>query len=126
MFDAPAVRIGTAASKDIRDHVRGLLSTAGWALDFPVESPYSLNVTAKRRDLAFQIQTGNASRAAYDLVKLQHLYLARQIQAACLALPSPQAAVAMGSNLANSKRFSEEINLFSRQITVPLILVAFE
>ena len=125
MFEAPAVRVGTASSRVIRDHVRNELSAGGWALDFPVEAECSLTVTAKRRDMAFQVQTGNVSRAAYDLLKLQYLYSSRQIETACLAVPAPEAAQSMGSNLANSRRLADELSLFSRQITLPLILISF-
>lgn len=126
IFEAPSVRVGPSSSEGIREHVQTQLSTAGWALNCVIEPEYSLTVTAKHRDLAFQIQTGNVSRAAYDLLKLQHLYLSRQIEAACLAMPSLAAAANMGSNLANSQRLSDEIRLFSRQITVPLLVISFE
>jgi hypothetical protein len=114
------------ASESIRSHVEMELAKAGWALNFPVDPEFNLVITAKKDQFGFQIQTGNISRAAYDLIKLQTMYLSRQIDAACLAVPSGSAASKLGGNLANGNRLSEELKLFSRHITVPLILVTFE
>jgi hypothetical protein len=72
------------------------------------------------------VQTGNIGRAAYDLLKLQHLFLSRSVEAVALALPTKEAATVIGSNIANGDRIWTEIRLFSRQVTVPLVLIEFE
>jgi hypothetical protein len=102
------------------------LAKNGWALNAPVDKDFKLVITARKSQLGFQIQTGNISRAMYDLLKLQTMYLNRVIEAACLAVPSGSAAGILGGNLANGNRLSDELKLFSRHITVPLVLLAFE
>jgi hypothetical protein len=41
-------------------------------------------------------------------------------------LPTKAGALALGSNIAHADRVSSELKLFSRIITVPIFLVAFE
>jgi len=77
-------------------------------------------------DLAFQLQTGNMSRAPYDLLKLQYLFQSQKIEAAALALPTKEAAKIIGDNIANAERVIRELQLFDRVITVPILVVAFE
>jgi hypothetical protein len=77
-------------------------------------------------DLAFQLQTGNMSRAPYDLLKLQYLFQSKKIQAAGIALPTREAAKIIGDNIANAERVIKELELFDRVITVPILVVAFE
>lgn len=126
MFDAPNVHVGPKSGAAIRAHVAKNLGESGWAIDCRIAPHFDLTVTAKKGDLAFQVQTGNVSRAAYDLLKLQHLYLTEGIGAAALAVPTKVGASRIGSNIANSDRMWDELQLFSRQITVPMLLVAFE
>jgi hypothetical protein len=78
------------------------------------------------RDLAFQIQTGNVSRAFYDLLKMQYLYMQKKIEAAALAVPTKDAANLIASNVAHSERVWGELQLFDRIITVPTLIIAFE
>jgi len=59
-------------------------------------------------------------------VKIQHLYMKKEIDAAVLAVPTKKAAVKIGSNVANCERIWNELNVFDRLITVPLMLVGFE
>jgi hypothetical protein len=126
IFVNPSIHVGKASGSVVRKHVEAELSRAGWALDCKINSAFDLTVTAKKTDLAFQVQTGNVSRAAYDLLKLQQLYITGQVEGACLAVPSHSAARTIGSNIANASRIWDEVQLFGRQITVPLLLIAFE
>lgn len=125
-FDAPSVQIVKGSGPAIREHLEFVFSGEGWAMAPKIDSVVDLSVTAKKSDLAFQVQTGNVSRAAYDLLKLQHLYISNQIEAACLAVPTHTAAVVIGNNLAHFDRVRDELRLFSRQVTVPLLLLTFE
>jgi hypothetical protein len=126
LFNTESVVVKPGGTEQIRSHVELELAKAGWALNAPVDVGFNLMITAKKSSLGFQIQTGNISRAMYDLLKLQTMYLNRTIEAACLAVPSGAAANIIGGNLANANRLSEELKLFGRHITVPLVLLAFE
>lgn len=125
-FNAPQVKIGPASTTQIREHVDNELLKSGWALNSQVSSDSQLTITAKWKKLGFQIQTGNISRAAYDLLKLQTMYLSRDIDAGCLAVPTLNASKIIGGNLANSDRIYTELQTFNRHITIPLVLVSFE
>lgn len=126
VFEAPAVQIGTRCTPEIRKHVETEFLNEGWALNVHLDHAHGLSVFAMWGDLAFQLQTGNMSRAPYDLLKLQYLFQSQRIEAAALALPTKEAAKAIGDNIAHAERVIKELALFDRVITVPILVVAFE
>jgi hypothetical protein len=126
LFEAPSITIAPGCTPHIRTHLKNELTNAGWAYSPRIEEGFDLTVTGIYRDLAFQVQTGNISRAIYDLVKLQYLYEKKRIEAAALALPTKSAAEIIGSNIANADRVWGEVQLFDRVVTLPLLLVSFE
>jgi hypothetical protein len=126
VFERPDLSVGRSTSTSIRNHVRSELASEGWAYDVRIDQNFDLTIFGLKDDLAFHLQTGNISRAAYDLLKLQHLFQCRRIEAGALALPMKAAANRMGSNIAHFERIMSELMLFDRTITVPLFLVGFE
>jgi hypothetical protein len=125
VFEAPALKIQQKCTQEIHEHVEQEFINEGWALNVRLDQKHQLAVTAIKGDLAFQLQTGNMSRAPYDLLKLQYLYQSKRIATAALALPTRDAAKIIGDNLANAERICREMQLFDRVITVPILVVAF-
>jgi hypothetical protein len=126
IFEAPSIIIEAGSTGRIRTHIREELTNAGWSYDVRIDPSFDLTVTGMYRDMAFQIQTGNISRAMYDLWKLQYLYSQTKIAVAALAVPTRNAAGLIGSNIAQVDRIWREVQLFDRIITLPLLLVSFE
>ncbi|MGB3795662.1 MAG: BglII/BstYI family type II restriction endonuclease [Alteraurantiacibacter sp.] len=126
IFEAPAIDVGPGSTTKIRQHVMLEFQNEGWAQDVKIDQGLNLTISAMKDDLAFQLQTGNISRAPYDLLKLQHLYSTERIEAAVLALPTKVAAARIGSNVANAERVCKEMSIFNRVITLPILLIAFE
>jgi hypothetical protein len=126
IFAAPGIRLGPGSTNDIRVHISSEFEKEGWALNVKIDQELRNTVFALKDDLAFQIQTGNMSRAPYDLLKLEYLYQSKKISAAAFALPTKLAASKIGSNIANFERICKELTVFNRVITVPILLIAFE
>jgi len=126
IFEAPNVAVGAGSTAGIRRHVRDDLVAAGWAWSPRLAPSSDLRVSAISEDAAFQVQTGNISRAAYDLMKIQYLYACKRIELAALAVPSKEAAARIGSNVAYADRVWAELQLFDRVVTVPILLIEFE
>lgn len=126
IFEAPSIAIGAGCTGSIRAHISNELSARGWASQVRIDPSVDLTVTGRHRDLAFQIQTGNISRAIYDLIKLQYLFQQRKIGAAALAVPTKAAGLLIASNVASVERVWNEVQLFDRIITVPLLIIGFE
>lgn len=126
IFDNPPIKIKPRCTSDIRKHVEKELQNEGWALNVRLDHAHGLSVTAIRDNLGFQLQTGNMSRAPYDLLKMQYLFQTNRIEAAALALPTKEASKIMGQNIANAERVINELFLFNRVITVPILVVAFQ
>jgi hypothetical protein len=126
LFEAPSIAIGAGCTGNIRSHISTELSDSGWSNQVRIDPNFDLTVTGRHRDLAFQIQTGNISRAIYDLMKLQYLFQQRKIGAAALAVPTKAAGLLIASNVASVERVWNEVQLFDRIITLPLLVVGFE
>jgi len=126
VFEAPVVKIEPRCTPVIRSHVKREFLNEGWALNVDLDKEHRLKVFAEKGDLAFQLQTGNMSRAPYDLLKIQYLFQSQRIEAAALALPTKEAARIIGDNVANAERVIHELQLFDRVITAPILVVAFE
>lgn len=126
VFAAPSVRLGRGCTSSIRQHVSREFQGEAWGLDVKIDQDLNLTVFALKDDLAFQLQTGNMSRAPYDLLKLQYLHQSRKIEGAAIAVPTNFAARKIGSNIANAERLQREIETFDRVITVPILLIAFD
>jgi len=126
VFEAPAIKVEPRSTAAIREHVESEFLNEGWALRVNLDQGLGLKVFAEKDDIAFQLQTGNMSRAPYDLLKLQYLFQSGRIEAAALGLPTHDAAKAIGSNIAYAERVIRELKLFDRVITVPILVVAFE
>jgi hypothetical protein len=126
LFEAPDVPVGPGCTGLIRDYLQEELTRGGWAQSVRIDPNSDMTVGGRYRDLAFQVQTGNISRAMYDLLKFQYLYLQGQIEAAALAVPTKKAAASIASNVASVERIWNEVQLFDRIITFPLLIVSFE
>ena len=126
VFEAPAIKMREGCTNEVREHVRLEFERQGWAINVKIDQNLGLSVFAVRNELAFHLQTGNISRAAYDLLKLQQLYQAQRIEAAVLAIPTKECSGILGSNIANADRVTQELQLFDRIITVPIVVIAFK
>ena len=126
LFEAPKIKVGDAPTSDIRKYLKAQLEADGWAFNVQVDAESDLTVFARKDDLGFQLQTGNISRYAYDLLKLHHLYVKKEIESAVLAVPTKTAAQKIGSNIAHIDRIWKEINIFNRTITIPMMIISFE
>ena len=126
VFSAPSVQLGPRCTPNVRKHVETEFLLEGWALNVKLDQSSGISIFAQRNDLAFQLQTGNMSRAPYDLLKFQYLFVNKRIDAAALALPTKRAAKIIGKNIANAERVIAELELFNSVITVPIFVVAFE
>ena len=126
IFAAPQITVQAGSTGEIRDHVGSELISDGWGLKAAITAEVELTVFARKQDMAFQLQTGNISRYAYDVLKLQHLYMSREIECAILAVPTKEAAVKLGSNIAQVERIWAELNIFDRIVSVPIMVIAFE
>ncbi|WP_127589973.1 BglII/BstYI family type II restriction endonuclease [Paenibacillus lautus] len=118
--------LNVTRTKDIHQHFRDELTNAGWSGPAKVSIDSNLSVFSLKADLAFQVQLGNISRCAYDLLKIQYLYQSGKINAAALVLPTNEASKKIGTSSANASRIWNEVQIFNRVITVPILILAIE
>lgn len=115
---------------NIRGFNKNLLSklyASGWSDGFPLSVYSKIAITSIYNKIGLCIQTGNVARIYADLLKLQTLYTDEKINAGILVLPSKKCADLIGNNVANYERFLRELTyVFSKVITIPLLIVAFD
>src|SRR5258706_2829426 len=118
--------IEQGSSKKLREQILQAFHHCGWSGKVKLGPGTNISITAINGDYALCLQTGNMGRFYADLLKLQYLYQKKKIKAAIYVLPTKKSASALGSNLANFERMTNEILLFSETITIPMIIIGIE
>jgi len=115
------------SSAKVRSELLESLQLKGWSDKVRISAKRGLTLTAKYGKTALCLQTGNMARFYADLLKLQAQFIDGKISSAIYVIPTKAAAKKMGDNLANFERLTEELtDLFSKVITVPLLIYGFE
>lgn len=116
-----AVTRGNLAA--LRDSVLQRLMRDGWSPEVEIDPNSRISITSSKEHIGLCLQTGNMGRMYADLLKLQTLYLRETIYAGVIIMLADDAAKELGDNLANADRLRRELPIFSRSITVPILLV---
>ena len=113
--------------KNFKDDLSDQLKTKGWSGQVRLSSKSSISITSILRNVGLCTQTGNMARMYADLIKLQAMYMDDKIKAAIFVLPTKACANSFGGNVANYDRFLNELtNIFSKVITVPMVIIGFD
>lgn len=126
LSNAPMLGVAPGMAPQIKTYLESCWVELGWANEPAVDPQHNLTVNAMKQRVAMTVQTGNITRAFYDLLKFQAMYLRDRIDAAVLIVPTAAAASTLGSNIANYSRVTDELGLFFHIITVPVLIVSFE
>lgn len=113
-------------SKNIRGLINQYLERDGWAIKSKIDPNSKIYITASKGRVGLCVQTGNISRFYADILKLETLYKKNRIMCGIIIVPSKVAAKKINSNVVNSDRIAEELDIFKHTITIPLVLVCFE
>lgn len=111
------------STKSLRKIISDGLKKQGWSSKVKLSTQSNINITSIKGKTALCLQTGNMGRFYADLLKLQYLFHKGKINSAIYILPTISLAKKMGSNLANFERLVLELKLFSKVITVPILVV---
>ncbi len=114
-----------ASSKEIRVSILKSLTLLGWSEPVRISKNSKINVTSMKDQTALCLQTGNMGRFYADLLKLQKLFLDKKIKSAIYIIPDKLEAKKIGSNVANFERLCEELTIFQKIITVPMLVLGF-
>lgn len=117
------IEIFHGSTKSLRKRISDGLKKQGWSSKIKLSNQSNINITSIKGKTALCLQTGNMGRFYADLLKLQYLFQKGKINSAIYILPTISLAKKMGSNLANFERLVLELKLFSKVITVPILVV---
>ena len=76
--------------------------------------------------VGLMIQTGNITRAFYDLLKFQSMYIMDKIDGCILVVPTVEAAKLLGSNISNFTRVRNELKLYKHTINLPCLIIGID
>jgi hypothetical protein len=125
--DASLIGVAPGSSPEIKTHFDSRMAELGWAHEPRVHPDFNPTINGMKQRVGLTVQTGNITRAFYDLLKFQAMYLHERIDVAALIVPTAAAASTLGSNIANFARVTEELDeLFFHIVTVPVLIVSFE
>lgn len=114
-------------TQKLRNNFLEKLQALGWSDGIRVDPTNSkIDITSVRSKIGLCLQTGNMSRFYADLLKLQTLFAEGKIKAAIYVVPKRAFAKEIGQNLVNYERFLREIDIFSKTITVPILVYGIE
>lgn len=118
--------LGKYEIRHFKDDLSAQLAALGWSGKVALSSRSNISITAMYKSYGLCTQTGNMARMYADLMKLQALYMDEKIKAAIFIIPTKACANSFGGNVANYERFLNELtNIFSKVITVPMLIIGF-
>lgn len=119
--------LGKYDIKHFKDDLSDQLKCQGWSDKVALSAKSHITITATLKNIGLCTQTGNMARMYADLMKLQALYLDDKIKAAIFVVPTKTCANSFGGNIANYERLLNELlNIFSKVITVPMLIIGFD
>lgn len=124
--DGVAMKLGHGVAPQLRAAIITQLKVRGWSDEIRLSVDSDMTITSSKDDVGLCLQTGNMSRLYADLMKLQAMYLDGKIKAAAIILPSQEAALLLGSNVAQARRLERELAIFKKAYHVPTVVYAME
>ena len=97
----------------------------GWSNEYLISSDSRLTISAFKHGVGLCCQTGNVARVYADLLKLQTLFINKNIGAGIIIVPTQKMANIIGTNVANSEKLNRELIIFKSVITIPLVIIGF-
>jgi len=125
-IEAVSLKLGSGVAPKLRVAMIAQLRIRGWSDEVRLSADSDMTITSSKDDVGLCLQTGNMSRVYADLVKLQAMYLDGNIKAAVIILPSQEAALLLGSNVAQARRLERELAIFKKAYHVPTVVYAME
>lgn len=125
-IEAVSMKLGNGVAPKLRVAMITQLRIRGWSDEVRLSADSDMTITSSKDDVGLCLQTGNMSRIYADLVKLQAMYLDGNIKAAAIILPSQEAALLLGSNVAQARRLERELAIFKKAYHVPTVIYALE
>ncbi|AXY36811.1 BglII/BstYI family type II restriction endonuclease [Bacillus velezensis] len=123
---ATEIKIEKGCASVLRKAVERLIQLQGWSGKIKIDKSKGITITSMKDNVGLCLQTGNVGRFYADILKLQTLYLNGKAEAGMLILPTKQAANIMGDNLVNYERCVEELDLYKKIITMPILVIGID
>jgi len=113
-------------TRRLREKILDGLATKGWSSQIRVSVYAKITITSILKNTGLCLQTGNMGRVYAELLKLQSLYNGRKILGCVYIVPTKYESRRIGSNIVHFDRLVDELKVFSKILTIPIIVYGFE
>src|SRR5690349_6000177 len=117
------IKVRKGIAKTIRKELTTKLMEKAWPIKVRIDTNSRITITSLKENVGLCLQMGNMGRIYADLLKLQTTFLQNKIAAGIIILSVRRLAVKMGQNIANFERLVGELSIFSKTITMPLLII---
>lgn len=124
-LDKCTTTIKKGSSPKFRDELHNQLMINGWPPEVQIDPSSRISITSVKNMIGLCLQTGNMGRMYADLLKLQTVYQKKIVTAGVLVVPTKDTAKSLGDNITNYDRLCNELVIFEKAITIPLVLYGF-
>ncbi len=122
----PEIGVCKGITGELKATVERNCTEFGWVINPTVAKGYGLTINAMKNRVGLMIQTGNITRAFYDLLKFQSMYIMDKIDGCILVVPTVEAAKLLGSNISNFTRVRNELKLYKHTINLPCLIIGID
>ena len=127
LLDSIIYPVGKLTPKEVTDPIKQGLYTLGWSGKVSIGQGTKISITSVHSDVGMAIQFGNISRIYADLMKFQALYVEEKIASAIVIVPHNDLLSRLSKtggldNRCSFERISREMPIFSKVITIPIIV----
>ncbi len=127
LLDSISSPVGKITTKEIVEPIKDGLKSLGWSGKVAIGGGTNISIASVHGDVGITVQFGNISRIYADLMKFQALFIEEKIGSAIIIVPHkdiiPRLSKTGGlDNRCSYERVSREMPVFSKVITVPVIV----
>mgnify|MGYP001276071697 CR=1 FL=1 len=112
---------------EIKREFTDLINSEGYITNYNIHKDHRLSIDGIKKDLAIQVQLGNAARFYADIMKLEYLYRSKKIKEAIyICFTANFIYNHFSGNIISIERAQSELQLFNNIITVPIGFISID
>lgn len=123
VFTCCSLTFGKSRPSQIKHTISTEFNRLGWADKVPINKQTNLTISFIKNRTGLCVQFGNVARTYSDILKLTYLTTKNIIDVGVIIVPNKKESVLLGANYANFNRLSQEIEVFSEIIHIPLMIL---
>jgi len=113
----------TNNSKFLKERLEYIFEQKGWIKKVKIDPRSNLTIQYLDSNTAIMYYFSNKARCFLDFIKIQHLFNSKKIHRAVYVVFRNVAAVKVASNLATYEKICNDLEIFNKIFTCPILLI---